>query len=93
MALANVFPLSATELNIGEIAYLVEDRYQGQGIGKILLEHSQDLAARLGYTKLVAYVLNDNPVMRKMLLSQDWIQVPAPEFGPAVNAFEKVMTD
>jgi GNAT superfamily N-acetyltransferase len=93
MALANVFPLSATELNIGEIAYLVEDQYQGQGIGKILLEHSQDLAARLGYTKLVAYVLNDNAIMRQMLLGQDWIQVPAPEFGPAINAFEKVMTD
>ncbi len=92
MALANVFPLSATELQTGEIAYLVEDQYQGLGIGKILLEHSQDLAARLGYTKLVAYVLNDNPVMRKMLLGQDWVQVPAPEFGPAINAFEKVMT-
>jgi GNAT superfamily N-acetyltransferase len=93
MALANVFPLSATELNIGEIAYLVEDQYQGQGIGKVLLEHSQDLAARLGYTKLVAYVLNDNAIMRKMLLSQDWVQVPAPDFGPAINAFEKVMTN
>jgi GNAT superfamily N-acetyltransferase len=93
MALANVFPLSATELSTGEIAYLVEDQYQGQGIGKILLGHSQDLAARLGYTKLVAYVLNDNAVMRNMLLSQDWVQVLAPEFGPAVNAFEKVMTD
>ncbi len=93
MALANVFPLSATDLQTGEIAYLVEDQYQGQGIGKILLEHSQDLAARLGFTKLVAYVLNDNAVMRKMLLNHDWVQVPAPEFGPAINAFEKEMTN
>lgn len=91
MALANVFPLSATDAQTGEIAYLVEDQFQGLGIGKILLEHSQDLAARLGFTKLVAYVLNDNLVMRKMLLNHGWVQVPAPEFGLAVNAFEKVM--
>lgn len=89
MALANVFPLSATDLHTGEIAYLVEDQFQGQGIGGILLEHSQDLAARLGFSKLVAYVLNDNSVMRKMLLDRDWVQVPAPEFGREVNAFEK----
>jgi RimJ/RimL family protein N-acetyltransferase len=93
MALANVFPLSATDLHTGEIAYLVEDQFQGLGIGNILLEHSQDLAARLGFTKLVAYVLTDNAVMRKMLLNHNWIQVPAPEFGLAVNAFEKVMTN
>jgi len=93
MALANVFPLSATEAHTGEIAYLVEDQFQGLGIGKILLEHSQDLAARLGFTKLVAYVLNDNLVMRKMLLNHGWVQVPAPEFGLAVNAFEKVMSN
>jgi len=91
MALANVFPLSATDVQTGEIAYLVEDQFQGQGIGKILLKHSQDLATRLGFNKLVAYVLNDNPVMRKLLLNHDWVQVPAPEFGLAVNAFEKVM--
>lgn len=93
MALANVFPLSATDLQTGEIAYLAEDQYQGQGVGKILLEHSQDLAARLGYTKFVAYVLNDNVVMCKMLFKQEWVQVSAPEFGLAVNAFEKVMTN
>jgi RimJ/RimL family protein N-acetyltransferase len=91
MALANIFPLSATDLHTGEIAYLVEDQFQGQGIGNILLEHSQDLATRLGFTKLVAYVLNDNAIMRKMLLTHDWVQVPAPEFGPAINAFEKIM--
>lgn len=93
MALANVFPLSVTDLHTGEIAYLVEDQYQGLGIGKILLGHSQDLAARLGYTKLVAYVLNNNSVMRDMLLNHNWVQVQAPEFGPTVNAFEKVMAN
>jgi len=93
MALANVFPLSATDLHTGEIAYLVEDQFQGQGIGGILLEHSQDLAARLGFSKLVAYVLNDNSVMRKMLLDRDWVQVPAPEFGREIIAFEKEMVN
>lgn len=93
MALANVFPLSSTDLHTGEIAYLVEDQFQGQGIGGILLEHSQDLAARLGFNKLVAYVLNDNSVMRKMLLGRDWVQVPAPEFGRGINAFEKEMVN
>jgi hypothetical protein len=61
MALANVFSLSATELQTGEIAYLVEDQYQGLGIGKILL-------------------------------GQDWVPVPAPEFGHSINVFEKVKT-
>ena len=91
MALANVFPLSATEFQTGEIAYLVEDQFQGRGIGNILLEHSQDLASRLGFTKLVAYVLSDNSVMRKMLIGHGWLQVPAPDFGPAIIAFEKTM--
>ena len=41
----------------------------------------------------MAYVLNDNSVMRKMLLDRDWVQVPAPEFGREIIAFEKEMVN
>ncbi|MFY9209033.1 MAG: hypothetical protein WAO33_08020 [Candidatus Nanopelagicales bacterium] len=37
------------------------------------------------------YVLSDNSVMRKMLIGHEWVQVPAPDFGTAINAFEKTM--
>jgi acyl-CoA synthetase (NDP forming)/RimJ/RimL family protein N-acetyltransferase len=43
-----------------EVAFLVEDRYQGRGIGQLLLEHLAQAARERGLETFVAEVLPDN---------------------------------
>src|SRR5690606_35414109 len=43
-----------------EIAFLVEDRHQGRGIGQVLLEHLAQAGREVGVEKFVAEVLPDN---------------------------------
>lgn len=46
-----------------EVAFLVEDAYQGRGIGQLLLEHLAQAARERGVAKFVAEVLPDNSRM------------------------------
>jgi len=46
-----------------EVAFLVEDAYQGRGIGQLLLEHLAQAARERGITKFTAEVLPDNSRM------------------------------
>ncbi len=46
-----------------EVAFLVEDKYQGKGIGTLLLERLAGLAAANGFVELEAEVLKDNQQM------------------------------
>ncbi|MCA1982604.1 bifunctional acetate--CoA ligase family protein/GNAT family N-acetyltransferase [Nocardioides nematodiphilus] len=46
-----------------EVAFLVEDAYQGRGIGQVLLEHLAQAARERGISKFVAEVLPDNSRM------------------------------
>ena len=46
-----------------EIAFAVQDNYQGHGIGTILLEHLANIARNSGITELDASVLADNHQM------------------------------
>ena len=46
-----------------EVAFLVEDKYQGKGIGTLLLERLAGLAAANGFIELEAEVLKDNQQM------------------------------
>lgn len=50
-----------------EVAFMVVDAYQGQGIGKILTRHLMALARSAGLKQLVADVLPENAAMRKVL--------------------------
>jgi RimJ/RimL family protein N-acetyltransferase len=50
-----------------EIAFVVVDAYQGQGIGTILMRHLIILAHNAGLKELIAEVLPDNSVMLKLL--------------------------
>ena len=43
-----------------EVAFLVEDAYQGRGIGQLLLEHLAQAARERGINKFIAEVLPDN---------------------------------
>jgi RimJ/RimL family protein N-acetyltransferase len=50
-----------------EVAFMVVDAYQGQGIGGILTRHLLGLARAAGLKELVAEVLPENAAMRKVL--------------------------
>ena len=49
-----------------EIAFVVVDAYQGQGIGTILMRHLAVLACDAGLNELIAEVLPENTAMLKV---------------------------
>jgi RimJ/RimL family protein N-acetyltransferase len=49
-----------------EVAFVVVDRYQGQGVGKALMHHLAAIARHLGLKELTAEVLADNMSMLKV---------------------------
>ncbi|MEH0846016.1 GNAT family N-acetyltransferase [Micromonospora sp. CPCC 205711] len=49
-----------------EVAFVVEDDYQGRGIGSVLLEHLADAARRYGLVHFVAEVLPSNGAMLRV---------------------------
>ncbi|HEX6506745.1 MAG TPA: GNAT family N-acetyltransferase [Chloroflexota bacterium] len=50
-----------------EVAFVVEDAYQGHGIGRRLMRHLRDLALQNGVTEFLAYVLSGNVPMFHLL--------------------------
>ncbi len=65
-----------------EVAFIVIDGYQGQGIGAHLMRHLACIARGAGLTELIADVLPENTAMRKVL-SKFGFQ-PAPKREPQV---------
>ena len=55
-----------TEPGKAEIAFVVIDDYQGQGIGTLLTRHLVDITRRAGLRELIAEVLPENAAMRKV---------------------------
>jgi RimJ/RimL family protein N-acetyltransferase len=55
-----------TEPGKAEIAFVVIDDYQGQGIGTLLMRHLAVIARKAGLKELVAEVLPENAAMRKV---------------------------
>jgi GNAT superfamily N-acetyltransferase len=55
-----------TEPGKAEIAFVVIDDYQGQGVGTLLMRHLAIIARRAGLKVLVAEVLPENTPMRKV---------------------------
>jgi ribosomal protein S18 acetylase RimI-like enzyme len=49
-----------------EIAFIVVDAYQGQGIGTMLMRHLAVLARHAGLKELIAEVLRENTAMLKV---------------------------
>ena len=49
-----------------EVAFTVVDRYQGQGIGALLMHHLAAIARQAGIKELIAEVLADNISMLKV---------------------------
>ncbi|MEO3788131.1 GNAT family N-acetyltransferase [Actinocorallia sp. B10E7] len=52
-----------------ELAFLVEDGWQGRGLGRALAERMVDLGRREGLRELRASVLSENARMRRLLTS------------------------
>jgi GNAT superfamily N-acetyltransferase len=55
-----------TEPGKAEIAFVVIDDYQGQGIGTLLMRHLAVLARGAGLREMIAEVLPENAAMRKV---------------------------
>lgn len=55
-----------TEPEKAEIAFVVIDDYQGQGLGTLLMRHLSVIARRAGLKQLIAEVLPENAAMRKV---------------------------
>ena len=55
-----------TEPGKAEIAFVVIDDYQGQGVGTLLMRHLAVIAGKAGVKELVAEVLPENAAMRKV---------------------------
>jgi AcrR family transcriptional regulator/RimJ/RimL family protein N-acetyltransferase len=74
VSLGNVFPNAPDDSHAAEIALIVEDDYQGRGIGTRLLRHMLELAERIGFREVVAVVLAQNHEMLHVLeaTSLDW---------------------
>jgi acetyl coenzyme A synthetase (ADP forming)-like protein len=63
----DVFTEKTTEEGkVAEVAFLVEDAFQGRGIGTQLLQQLTVYARSLGITKFEAFVLRDNRAMMRM---------------------------
>lgn len=58
-----------TDPDSAEVAFFVDDRMQGRGLGTLLLEHLADQAWRDGFRRFVAYVLSDNHQMLRVFRS------------------------
>jgi AcrR family transcriptional regulator/RimJ/RimL family protein N-acetyltransferase len=67
VGLGNVFPAEPEDGHAAEIAVIVEDAYQGRGIGTRLLRHMVELAERMGFQVVVAIVLAQNTDMLRLL--------------------------
>ena len=55
-----------TDPGKAEIAFVVIDDYQGQGIGTLLMRHLAVIARKAGLRELIAEVLPENAAMRKV---------------------------
>ncbi len=86
IALGNVFPLGPEESDSAEIAVLVEDAWHGRGVGAVLTERLIEVARRMEFGRLVAYVLASNRAMRGLLdaSSLTWEVAPEHDLGPSV---------
>lgn len=67
VALGNVFPEEGGDPGTGEIALIVEDAQQGNGVGTALLQRLLQTAQRIGFSRVVAHVLAENTGMRRLL--------------------------
>jgi AcrR family transcriptional regulator/RimJ/RimL family protein N-acetyltransferase len=86
VGLGNVFPEQPERQRTAEIAVIVEDAWQGQGLGTSLLQHLIALAQRMEFEEVAALVLATNTRMIRMLENTDltWTQRTDADLGPTI---------
>ena len=101
IGVGNAFPINPDELDTGEIAVIVDDAWQRRGIGYLLLGHLMEVAMRLAFQQVRAYVLAANQGMLAMLTRMDseqdsqgapwsgWQRFTDHDFGGAVVCLRK----
>ncbi|HYN55718.1 MAG TPA: GNAT family N-acetyltransferase [Motilibacterales bacterium] len=67
IGLGNVFPECAGAEDCAELAVLVEDSHQGEGVGTALLRRQLQVAEQMGFSEVEAMVLTENRAMTRML--------------------------
>jgi len=72
-----------------EVAFVVQDGYQGRGLGVILLHHLLEAAEARGIRRFCAYVLADNAPMLDLLARFTDIRERHVEQGVATLVFER----
>ena len=55
-----------------ELAVVVGDPWQGQGVGACLMEHCIAITIERGFKRLKAYILPENRIMRSLALKSGW---------------------
>lgn len=86
VGLGNVFPEQPEGQRTAEIAVIVEDAWQGQGLGTSLLQHLIALARRMEFEEIAALVLATNTRMIRMLdnTGLTWTQRTDADLGPTI---------
>ena len=94
VGLGNVFPDRPGETEAAEIAVIVEDAWQGRGLGTRLLVHLIELARRQGFREVIALVLASNTGMVQLLerLPLQWTREEDPELGPSIVRLRAPLT-
>jgi RimJ/RimL family protein N-acetyltransferase len=99
VGLGNVFPDPSEGSHAAEIAMIVEDAYQGRGVGRKMLQAMLHMATRLGFTSIVASVLAENNGMLHLLQSSglkwdvhihDGISYMRAELPPPIDTFVEI---
>ena len=67
VGLGNVFPEKPDGAATAEVAVIIEDSWQGQGVGSVVLQRLIELARRWDFDEITALVLATNTVMIKVL--------------------------
>jgi GNAT superfamily N-acetyltransferase len=84
---------SGEELGIAEVALVVEDGWQGRGLGRILLDSVLGAATARGIRRFRAYVLTENYRMLRLLATGTMIEERRTEDGVTRLRFRRLDAD
>ena len=82
-----------TSSSAAEVAFLVEDRHQGRGLGQLLLEHLAQAAREHGIVRFTAEVLPDNRKMMSVFTEAGYHVARQFEDGVVGVVFDILPTD
>jgi RimJ/RimL family protein N-acetyltransferase len=81
---------SEVDEGVAELAIVVLDEWQGQGMGGALVERLLDAAEGRGFTRFVASVTSDNTPMRKLMDRLVRVTASRTSYGVSDFWFERV---